>query len=319
MRVQHRAGASIPGSGARVPGGRWNRLDSLRSAKIRSLAGVLAALGPGFFFSKTELEGALKRATEGTPPASTWMPGVRGHWRAKLEKACASPTQASVPLVTLDLKRGRGSPHQHHAHLGTPTRKLRTPRLPRTTRWSTTRNLHACSKRRCNTGGSDLTRDFASIWTNVRASLDQRPPTSIPRTTKASFRSCANERALPQCHAPCQLHPALVRHLPELQKRGLYCELDPAKQWQAVGNNLKPSVIVGIGHSKIQISAELVGGHPSPGLSADPPSGVFQSEPSSPEHPHTSRTLHGGGQKRRVDGHTGRNGWERGKRRARRR
>ena len=44
--VQHRGGASIPGPGARVPGGRWNRGDSQRSAKICSLAGALAALGP---------------------------------------------------------------------------------------------------------------------------------------------------------------------------------------------------------------------------------------------------------------------------------
>ena len=87
-------------------------------------------------------------------------------------------------------------------------------------------------------------------------------------------------------HHPCQQHPALVRHLPELQRRGL-CprRVGPAKQWQTVGSNLQPPVIVGIGHSKIQISDELVCGHPSPGLSADPPSGAFQSEPSSPEHP----------------------------------
>ena len=39
--------------------------------------------------------------------------------------------------------------------------------------------------------------------------------------------------------------------------------------------------------SKIQISDELVCGHPSPGLSAGPPSGAFQNEPSS-QHPHTS-------------------------------
>ena len=67
--VQHRAGASIPGSGSRVPGGRWNRGDSQRSAKIRILAGALAALGPEDSSAKTELEGALKRAKaqEGTP------------------------------------------------------------------------------------------------------------------------------------------------------------------------------------------------------------------------------------------------------------
>ena len=85
---------------------------------------------------------------------------------------------------------------------------------------------------------------------------------------------------------PCLLHPALVRHHPNCRNEGcVHGELDPAKQWQAVGNNLEPPVIVGIGHSKIQISDELVSGHPCPGLSADPPSGAFQSEPSSSEHP----------------------------------
>ena len=72
------------------------------------------------------------------------------------------------------------------------------------------RNLHACSKRPCDKGGSDLKCAFASIWTNVRASLDQRPPTFIPKTTKRS-RPCANELRVsgffaptgsPQCHAP---------------------------------------------------------------------------------------------------------------------
>ncbi len=58
----HRGGAGIPGPGARVPGGRWNRGDSQRSAKIRSLAGALAALGPEDSSAKTEFEGALKRA-----------------------------------------------------------------------------------------------------------------------------------------------------------------------------------------------------------------------------------------------------------------
>ena len=68
--VQQRPEASGPRpGGARFSGGRWNRGDSQRSAKIRSLVGALAALGPEDSSAKTELEGALKRAKtqESTP------------------------------------------------------------------------------------------------------------------------------------------------------------------------------------------------------------------------------------------------------------
>ena len=62
--------------GALFAGGRWNRGDSQRSAKIRSLVGALAALGPDDSSAKTELEGALKRAKaqESTPTRVTQMP-----------------------------------------------------------------------------------------------------------------------------------------------------------------------------------------------------------------------------------------------------
>ena len=116
------------------------------------------------------------------------------------------------------------------------------------------RNLHACSKRRCNTGGSDLTRAFANIWTNVRASLDQRPPTSSPGTTK---RALANELRVrgflaptgsPKCHTiPVSSTWHWLAISPNCRDEGcVHGELDPAKQWQAVGNNLQPLVIVGI-------------------------------------------------------------------------
>ena len=68
--VQQRAEASGPRpGGARFSGGLWNRGDSQRSTKIRSLGGALAALGPEDSSAKTELEGALKRAKaqESTP------------------------------------------------------------------------------------------------------------------------------------------------------------------------------------------------------------------------------------------------------------
>ena len=67
--VQHRAGASILGPGARFPGGRWNRGNSQRFAKNCSSAEAFAAWGPEDFAAKREFEGALKRAKaqEGTP------------------------------------------------------------------------------------------------------------------------------------------------------------------------------------------------------------------------------------------------------------
>ena len=70
QHVQQRAEASGPRpGGARFSGGLWNRGDSQRSTKIRSLVGALAALGPEDSSAKTELEGALKRAKaqESTP------------------------------------------------------------------------------------------------------------------------------------------------------------------------------------------------------------------------------------------------------------
>ena len=68
--VQQRAEASGPRpGGARLSGGRWNRGDSQRSVKIRSLVGAFAALGPEDSSAKIEIEGALKRAKaqESTP------------------------------------------------------------------------------------------------------------------------------------------------------------------------------------------------------------------------------------------------------------
>ena len=68
VQWQPEASGPRPG-GARFSGGRWNRGDSQRSVKIRSLVGALAALGPEDSSVKTELEGALKRAKtqESTP------------------------------------------------------------------------------------------------------------------------------------------------------------------------------------------------------------------------------------------------------------
>ena len=103
--VQHRGGAGIPGSGARVPGGRWNRGDSQRSAKIRSLAGALAALGPEDSSAKTELEGALKRAKaqEGAP--TRFDPDARvGAARervARLEQAIAAMGNCQGPELDM--------------------------------------------------------------------------------------------------------------------------------------------------------------------------------------------------------------------------
>ena len=107
------------------------------------------------------------------------------NWIGKIGHICPSPTQTSVPLVTLDLKRGRRSPHQHHAILGTATRKLRTPWQQRKTRWRT-------------------------IATSTLARPAARAAHFHSQDHQASSRPCANELRVsgflartgsPQCHA----------------------------------------------------------------------------------------------------------------------
>ena len=89
-----------PRAGARVPGGRWNRGDSQRSAKIHSLAGALA-LGPEDSTAKTELEGVLKwaRAQEGTPTRinSDARVGAARERVARLEQAIAAMGNCQGP------------------------------------------------------------------------------------------------------------------------------------------------------------------------------------------------------------------------------
>ena len=67
---------AFQGQEVRAFRGRWNRGDSQRSAKIRSLAGALATWGPEDSSAKMEIEGALKcaKAQDRAPPVSIQMP-----------------------------------------------------------------------------------------------------------------------------------------------------------------------------------------------------------------------------------------------------
>ena len=107
------------------------------------------------------------------------------------------------------------------------------------------RNRHACSILRCNRWGSDLTRVFASIWTNVQP-------------------SCPGSR--------CTRHWFAI---PKLQKRVLCPRPVGPRQKVASRRNYLDSRVM------IPISDELVGGHPCPSPSLCRPS----QRPSSPEHP----------------------------------
>ena len=66
---QVRSGASSPQGRVRCAVGRWNKGDRVaRSAKVRSLVGALAALGPEELYARMEIEGALKRAEADSTP-----------------------------------------------------------------------------------------------------------------------------------------------------------------------------------------------------------------------------------------------------------
>ena len=115
-------------------------------------------------------------------------------------------------------------------------------------------SFHAYSKRRCNTKGSELKRAFASTWTNVRASLEPTAAHFQSQDHQASSCSCAIERTWLLCACGRSIWHWFA--ISPNHRRGL-CprRVGPAKQWQAVGNNLQPLVIVGIGHSVQQDTA----------------------------------------------------------------
>ena len=96
--------------GARVSSGRWNRCDSQRSAKIRSLSGALVALGPEDSSTKMEIEGALKQAKAQEsapyrPRCQSWC-SLRV---ARLEQAFAAMENHGVGYWLLPQKRKHNS------------------------------------------------------------------------------------------------------------------------------------------------------------------------------------------------------------------
>ena len=160
------------------------------------------------------------KATSNSTENST---SLHQHWRAELETLCASPTQANVTAGHARPQKKAGVTPSAPCPPRKSNKEAANALAAAHDKMEHHRNLHACSKRRCNTGGSDLTRAFASNWTNVRASLDHREPTSSPRTTKRALGTwlpCVYGLSSVPPH-PCQQHLALARHLPELQRRGL--------------------------------------------------------------------------------------------------
>ena len=127
------------------------------------------------------------------------------------------------------------------------------------------------------------------------------PPTQFCAPPALQQGSCERPS---YCHRNCHAHSSrrcnmgdlisrvLSQHLDEhspsprtARTKLCHGKLDHTKKWREI-NHLEPTVVVGGGHSKILIFDELVGGHFCPGPFADTPNGSFQSEPSSPKHPH---------------------------------
>ena len=171
------------------------------------------------------------------------------------------------------------------------------------------RRRHACSMRRLIRSGSDLLRASANNCTNVLTSCDKRPPTSRAGTTdRALLLGCTNSgyvvsfalRACLNATPSLSAAPSAVGHHHKLQTPR--CCPQQAARHQRV-NRRETSVVVGIQDSQIHLSHEDVYGHALPLCTLQ----QLRFPTRNPFSPAllTVNKLHNGGQRRRLDGNTG--------------